>query len=632
MIAATSQAVSNSSDTPISIVSSLSYGDSLIAPLAVHIDLTSTTSPETSKPFHELYCHVDWDDTAVNFSSPTAGARSDLSKKETFGLVGAHVYEDAGSYTPIITVFDGTNIEQQSVGPIVVADPDTAFDEIHFFSADTTYAAGTPATGGKYTRHDSASWADVIAEAQADAGVTKALYLEWADTFTAAAGYTVSKDGPGLIGASPHDGGSSTRPIVSGDFGLVLSSSTNHDFADWRFVDLDVVGTADTATGVGAAGAANYITFLRCRWTDFLLGININISTLDTINSSGLVAGVWTGWCIAECETSGLAENSVLAPIEKLMMLGSKFGAANTSEHPVRIAHCKLGFIWACEFVGTGGQGVPLTIRSVGYGIDDGADAGFNTLGAGNYTENIVIGGNKILGSTGPYIMAVGQRPNDSAFDYRWRNILIDGNWLVQNAAGNQRFLKSEGSSITFRNNLCMCTAATSGALGMVQLDRNTTAEPAAFDDIDVYNNTFYSGETAAQTCAQLDIAASAAPTDVNISNNIAWLDNYGTFLFTSGTFGTGGEHDNSPATNSTSGAGGQMAAESPSFAGSVGDGTGTFTVPTDFMILTGSYGKGAGADGLKNFRDFFGNIRDWETPDTDMGFHAFTTGALPAL
>jgi hypothetical protein len=604
-------------DTPIEI-SVTQNRTSGIAPLGVYFDATGTTSPETTLPFQELYYHVDFDDAGDG--NWGFGSRSDLDRNEMTGPIAGHVYKTAGNKTPIWTVFDGVDIEQLASDTITVSAADTAFDEIHFFSADTDFAAGTPATGGKYTRHASASWADVITEAQADDGVTKALYLEWGDAFTAAAGYTISKDGAGMIAASPHTGGSSTKPTVTGAFSMSLGSNTNHDFGDWRFVDIEFDGSNDTVEAVSANGAARYMTFLRCEWTNFTIAVNLSVSTLDTINTAAgsLVAPVWNGWLFADCEMTGNTTYNILAPFEQSAILGCNFGAVSIAGgHVIRIIHGAGLAIYANDIINTAGQGTALTVRAVDV-------VGSSTLPATThaFTREVVASCNNLQGGSATSApVTFGVAPS-SATDTHFIDLTFEKNWLKTGSANAG--VDTSGTYITIRNNL-VDSPANGAAKNFVTMSVQA-AQTEVPDHIYVYHNTLYSGAGAAAQAVRQVGAVSGSPTNVFVDNNLCWVDAFtGTMSVTLGTFGVPGVTAGTGNSTTT-----EMNQTNPTFAGSVGDGTGTFTVPNDFKILTGSYAKGDGTDGLKVFDDFFDNIRDWDTPNTDIGFHAFTAGALP--
>ena len=115
-----------------------------VAPLAVFIDATGTTSPVTTRPFHDVLYQWDFGDAGSGSWTNTPNMPN-LSRNSASGPLAAHVFETPGTYTVALTALDGTNTASCSV-QITVQDPATAFagNNTRCFSTSGNFA-GCPA-------------------------------------------------------------------------------------------------------------------------------------------------------------------------------------------------------------------------------------------------------------------------------------------------------------------------------------------------------------------------------------------------------------------------------------------------------------------------------------------------------
>lgn len=97
------------------------------APLAVNFDAIATTHTDTNiNTFRELSYSFNYGDTGSSGVGnwPLSG---EARNTDVGGPLGAHVYEEAGTYTCTVTVLDSESNTDQETIQITVTDPDTVF-------------------------------------------------------------------------------------------------------------------------------------------------------------------------------------------------------------------------------------------------------------------------------------------------------------------------------------------------------------------------------------------------------------------------------------------------------------------------------------------------------------------------
>lgn len=609
-----------SSDTPIEPAISVSRSSG-IAPLAVYFDASATTSPETSDPFHELYYAWNFDDAGQG--NWTYGSRADLDKNVAYGPLAAHVFETPGTYTVTLTVFDGTNIETLTQTITVSAWSSANGNTLYVGNVlPVKGAGGVPDTADSFVAQ-SADFDDVINTVASNGATYKRILFNRGDTFTAASIGTIDETGPGIVGAY----GTGAKPIIAGTVDKIgFGSSTNHTFGDWRLMDLEFSGGAGAGKSVTCPGTHTNFLMLRCDHDAPNYGIETSLSTLDVINNASLLQTPYDGTFIVDCTFTNCNSYGVFAAGYKIAILGCSFSVF-TVEHGIRIQWTQ-GMVISANDLGTANR-TSLTIRGIlatELARTGASSAGWKTLPTGDiYTEDFIVSDNKVTaGATTPYPITL--TSVNGTEDHRLRDAIVERNWIIGGAATTNA-ISTQASNISIRNNL-MDVSANTANQNVISINKSTDT-PSPPDSVHVRHNTMYSSATGT-TFRQLIVSSS--PTNVNYQNNLAYAPNYTNHALSTGTFGAGGEYDNNPVCNSATEPAANGMDDSPSFAGTDGAGSTPYTTPTHFQILTGSYGNGAGTDAIKVFDDFFGNIRDWQTPNTDMGFHALDTGALPAL
>jgi hypothetical protein len=600
----------------LSLVASRTSG---VGPLAVFFDASGTTSTQTSNPFHEVYYSWNFGDSNGN-AAWTYGTRTGSgSKNVAYGPLASHVFENPGTYTVTLTGFDGVSISQNSV-VITVTDPATVYSQRHFYSNDTTYAVGTPADNGTTVfRHDSTS--DFDAAIATDIATNRALYFEWGDSFASSSAASVIVDGPGTIGANPY--GSGTKPSITGNVGkFSLGNSTNNDFADWRIVDLSMPasGAGNTIT---LGGTVDGLLVLNCDITNTSHGVYFPINTLDAHNNPTKIQNIYKNVFIVGCVIDTVDQYHIFGGAENLVILGNKTTVA-TNAHSIRTQWSRNAVISNNE-IGTAFQ-TCLTIRGVCYNVADRTGSGvlgFYTLEDQIYTERNIVSDNKMIGGAGVNPLFSYTTITSGLPETRFRNSIVERNWIILGGAGagntNVPF-QFEGQLISIRNNL-FDTSLSSAPAGETGIQIAPQASSQTVDSVWVYHNTHYSSR-ATGTLVFFNEASTPDPTNIKVKNNlIVAPDNSSASTDpVTGTYGAG--FDEGTGVNSTQA---QIQGTSPLS-------TTPPTTPAHWQITVSTYPVGAGEDSLKVFDDFFENIRDWSTPDTDIGAHAKTSGSLPAI
>ncbi len=581
----------------------------------VYCDASGTTATGITYPRQELFYRFTATGISGNHSYGNLGAKNRMQGAP----YAAFVFETAGTWTITLYVTDGvTAVETtQQITVYDWDDTNSGITAVHFFSNDTTYAVGTPATGGKYTRHDSVTtWATVVATI--NTGV--AVFVEWGDTFSASS-WGVSADGPIVIGANPY--GSGTKPLVQGSgSGLTLGNSTNHDFGNVNFKNLafDGVNNGGGASAIlGISGTSANITFVSCDWNNFVNGYHGEKdggTGLDATNTPSFVAPLFNHWFSQDCTLTDISQYGLYGFFRRFAFLGGKITSAigSAGTHTMRFQYYQGVIISNCEISDTQVATGRALLAMRGLDFDDHVSATIDGDPAldGYWSKEAVICDNKLL----PCALddsPIQMRATASELNPRWRRNFIERNWLVVNTTNNVP-MNLQGDELTVRNNLIDMTLHTAADSRLFEI---TNSHGTAHDSQHFYNNTIVDLRTSAQNIILVQ-GGSTASTNMKIKNNLAWgPNNSGTYSVNDSGWGAGFDASN----NSTST---QYQQDTTPFVNAAPD------TPTECQLDAAEYADAAGAESVPVFDDYFGNIRDLN--DMDMGLHAFTEGALPGV
>ena len=296
-----------------------------VAPLSVFFDATATTSALTTKPFHKLQYTWDFGDPAGSPVSGTTWANGSTpgvsSRNAATGAVAGHVYENVGTFTPKLTVYDGLASYPVTLPSITVTDPATVFSANTIcIAATSTPIAGsngcpTGATVLQQSAFDTAMKTATGSNGCGTGVICKRILFKRGDSFSQSATFNLYINGPGVIGSY----GTGAIPVVTGTmddsqllFGKLQYPSVNNCsnpgsciggvLADWRVMDLNFLGMATGGTiasstsAVNMAGQFNNLTFLRLSMSGQRAAFGNGDQGLDLYNNTGWCChNIWTG-------------------------------------------------------------------------------------------------------------------------------------------------------------------------------------------------------------------------------------------------------------------------------------------------------------------------------------------------
>jgi hypothetical protein len=516
------------------------------APCLVVFNLLGTTTPLTSYPFHEVDQNCDFSDVD---GGSTFAYGNQISKNSGNGPMQAHVFLAAGTYTVTCTARHGS-ATGTGTAQIVVTAANTTWTGTATLCVDNgaTPAAGADGCPAGADVIDQASFTTTINTTAANGATYKRILFRAGKTYTTSGTATINADGPGYVGSY----GAGDRPIVSGGNQISLGSTTNHDFGDWRIVDLNFTASG-TGTLIVPQGAAGHVLLLRIVADDYENFINAQVgATLDNINTAAgsVVAPLWNNWGLVEVVCTGIDAHCILASMEDFAILGSQFTGARVTAgtHLVRLAYVNRGVISSSEFNGTGGIGATLTVRTFVQG------SGGVTAGANAMTNHVVISDSKIIGGSDNAILTT--KSITESDDYRLHDILVERNWIIATDNSFAYLYETEAKATTVRNNIFDGSTVAAAGLYCIRLHKIAPTPAGWNTDYRVYNNTCYSGAT--NSSAFVQVVVDNDPTNVKVKNNLAWSDGSSAGIaIVSGTLGTGDDVSHNTTTavmvNSTS-------------------------------------------------------------------------------
>lgn len=533
-----------------------------VAPCAVFLDCTGTTGVTMHTGF---FLHNFGDDSSQTWDY---GANTSWSKNFATGIVAAHVYETAGTYTITSLCTNSAGEPDEVTNTITVTDPDTQWAGTKTIcvssSGDFT---GAPSGCVQVT----SSNATTAISGNIGSGDVRILFRR-GETFTAATACVLNQAGPGYVGAF----GTGAKPIIqattnNSDYGCF---SVTGGVEDWRIVDLKLTAptlAANKTVGVRGNGLMNKLTILRC-------DISATYAGLTFTESAAGASGVWTDLAVVDSTisalTGGAGGNGAYLDVKNLMWMGNDIDDTTAIEHGLRVASCVKGVITNSNFSRAATGKVVLTIRAPDF-------AGSTPIPAGTYTEYVITSDNVFTPSTAQ-VGNVGVGPLGNAYDGRLRNLIFERNFFDYADGGSMQIQMSmTASNVTLRNNIMRAKGQPTDSR-MFQIEMaNTSAGYPVPDSIAYINNTGYSEDTGTNVVFLQQITTTGSPTNVTATNNIFYAPNS-----TSRSFNVGGTV--TKTTNTTDNPPNQTALVSPQFVGPT-------TNPHGFIVGAASYAANGG-------------------------------------
>lgn len=480
------------------VVSSSASGT---APHCVFFDASAAADADLgNKAFMGLI--GTWTFGDANAGAWTYGANAGQSKNFAFGLVAAHCYETAGTYTASLSISNGTTTIRPTAVTITVAAADTTWTG----TATMCIANGTlPVAGsggcptGANVRQGTGDFdADIAACAT---GNTKRCLFKRGDSFTLDTNTDVGTLTDIYIGAY----GSGAKPAIA------LSSTAftfNNASSRWKFVDLAFTGTGNVLIFNQTAGTNTDIVVLR-----------VDVLAAKFVGGTGEPDVDYVNMFFQDSTCSLYTGGNVsFWAATKSAMLGNNFGpmGGGTSEHVARIQLCQKCVVSSNTMTGPAASKHVLTLRAREF-VDTGDDSYF-----------VVIADNKFVAGDNPaWVTQIA--PASSGQENHIYDVVYERNMVVAGAATTIALVMS-ASRVSVRNNIFDMSGGLE-AVGVYLYNDNTGPTFPDPTDNQIVNNTLYTSASGSMQVivADLDSGTAHVIVDTMVKNNLAQSPNSGT-------------------------------------------------------------------------------------------------------
>jgi len=545
-----------------------------VAPLAVLFDASSSTDPtQTSYPFEEL-------DYSWNFGDPGAGTWSygfNTSKDKAYGPIAAHVFETPGTYVVNLTVQGSSGSVTATPVTITVSDPNVVFAGTNTicFSPTGNYT-GCPA--GAQTVQTS-SFATVIGTSCPSAPCPTRLLLHAGETFTVpGSGVNLNTVGPGTI--DKYDSGA--NPIIQ------ASSAAQNSYllqvngvSDWRIRNLTIDPNGNIVRWLDVAANTSQLLMEKITAVGLFAGFTWSASGLSQLfavenNISALVAG----------SPSGVGNIHFMSGVVKGAYLGNNFNDSVNGDHTIReqygqkIVTSNNYFANAC------------TTCAIFLIHGCSADGTNSTCTPGDVAGQMVVSDNRIVAGLVSGIISIAPESFSAGLSNEpIQDVIFERNWVTAGSS-TQNMVAVAASQVSIRDNIFDGGARTS-ALNVVALSGTYTGPPLPSNNW-IYNNTVY--VPSSTNIVALLNGGDLTDGPISLVNTLAYSP-----VCSSCRVAT---HPTTAAwiTQSNNSTIGQMQIN-PNFT----NGSGNFSLSSDYTLGAGSYGTGAGTN-VPVYYDFFRN------------------------
>lgn len=496
-----------------------------VAPLSVFFDASDTVSPTvTSKPFHDIKYTWNFGDSA-NGAKWTYGTRPNLIQKNiAYGAVAGHVFESPGTYTVMVTAFDGATTSTRAV-TVTVTDPNVVFSG----SNTICVANGTLPVAGSNGCPTGAAVANVstVTQLLSAAGVSsgsgaanKRILLKRGDSWNVTAADYIRKSN-GTIGAY----GTGAAP-------LIRFTSNNTAFfmlnaiGEWTFMDLDFVGVS----GFREKPVA----------TQFSAGSNILMLRLNASLTAGMEPS-GDGIFMVDCNLHELVGGNGYVGFytqfsSRVVALGNRIYDASGIEHNIRFQGATKIVISNNTLYKAANTKHLITVRG-----RSNQTSGHIETWSGVWAEHIVVSDNDLDAgpTTGPgWITHFGTQ--NAGADERTRDVIFERNFVHGNVSTH---LMTEAlQNVTIRNNLFHEEfSGTYTAATILVRARSDVGMPSPSSTY-IYNNTIYqkSGAHTHFEAVGIDIEPgrlASNPTGTVLKNNLVYAPTAVSNDYTGGTY-----------------------------------------------------------------------------------------------
>ncbi len=550
-----------------------------MAPCAVFFDGRKSTDADLSRDQAITDLTYVW-----NFGDPESGnwesGVSHASRNIDLGFVAGHVYEKAGSYTASLRVWDGEQYSSAAT-QIVVREPSDVIpqDNTFCFSNDDNFSQCPISSAGHHIVTN--KFADALARCGAASRPAWCLFKR-GDTFRVGRATKFSRDVPRLIEAF----GTGSRPLLEVAAGTkVFSMKRKGVPQDVRISDLKVEGMDAADTTFMDASRANYKKLLLLR---------LDIENVDSAMSAG-ASNKRPGsdpanddfpdqLAIVDVKTSsrpGRGGTDYYLDATRVMILGSDIGDADGQQHNIRFRY-NDGTVLAHGRYGGGCGRSHHVLKMTNRHHNIGAGCGTNPA------RDFLLADSIIEGCQANDIM-VQFSPNSTLWFERLKNYVAERNVFRHgpNRKSSVSMLLLQGPRMVARHNIFIhdgenavggrsirASVRSRGpckdSCGQCPL-RNPMSDADKPVDVQIYNNTFYSGREdigKGRSAIFIDLAKTAER--AKIDNNLAYVPSAAGFTMiknqsATAVFCNGGDKCN-PQTSKTNPFNGANPASAPAF------------------------------------------------------------------
>ena len=446
-----------------------------VAPLAVFFDAVDTTPSGATSPFtwsSGVYQPSDREGSLYSwdFGDPSSGAWSQTgnSRNTATGYTAAHVYESPGTFTATLSITDSTGTVRTYSQTITVS----------AFSGTTYYVAlsGSDSNNGTSTATPFLTVSRGMTALLGASGNAQ-LLLRRGDTFSTSGQWSITKPGPGIIGAY----GTGNRPIINcsfdnGNGSNIFQFSTPGN--DWRVMDLEMHPTSTSSTSGPAGPPVDR------------QGVNMLLLRLKAVDwNDGIGWGDWTpihttphdGMFVVESEStspSGTYEGYVGG--RRIAIMGNYFHDTGVS-HVLRVWQAHKGVISNNQLARPGGQRHALKLH--GPELNDGRPE----------TRWVSISDNVFrASSTSQWTVSMGSQSDASSEADPVTHVIFERNRFT-GSSSLVADIETEARNVIIRNNI-FDDSLGNGTTAILYSRRNSLLPVP--DDVRLFNNTVYTTNT----------------------------------------------------------------------------------------------------------------------------------------
>lgn len=215
------------------------------APCGIMFNASATSSNGVAEPFHQLHYTWNYGDVGSTFQQ-----RPGIDANKSTSPIGAHVYQQAGTYTATLTVTGDDGGTDTQTAEIIVNDPDVVYAAETYCVSNTNNFSACPTQNISFHLTSFSAAATFLSNLRFNqVGQPTRVLFRAGDTFIATNQFTIRETTAALQIASF---GSGADPIISLD-SLVNNETLFfiHDVTDITFRNINFKGSYDPTSGTG---------------------------------------------------------------------------------------------------------------------------------------------------------------------------------------------------------------------------------------------------------------------------------------------------------------------------------------------------------------------------------------------